>query len=183
MAADPEVEPVPLSSAFSAGKSKSRYRLIVAIGRVVVLLLIFGIWESCARTGMLPAAFIGQPSQFLALLGQKIADGSIFPAILDTLSATLVAFVEAGLGVAAVPRLSMPRQGHPALVSVPIVEPEVTRTVGLIKRRGRSLSPAAEHLYDMLRGAAAKVAKSSRDTTARNSTRSGRRNRRIAVSP
>jgi DNA-binding transcriptional LysR family regulator len=96
---------------------------------------------------------------------------------------TLVAFVEAGLGVAAVPRLSMPRKGHPALVSVPIVEPEVTRTVGLIKRRGRSLSPAAEHLYDMLRAVAGKVAKSSRDRPAKNDTRSGTRNRRTAVAP
>ena len=96
---------------------------------------------------------------------------------------TLVAFVEAGLGVAAVPRLSMPRKGHPALVSVPIVEPEVTRTVGLIKRRGRSLSPAAEHLYHMLRAVAAKVAKSSRDGPANNGTRSGTRNRRTAVAP
>ena len=69
---------------------------------------------------------------------------------------TLVGFVESGLGVAAVPRLSMPRKGHPALVSVPIVQPEVTRTVGLIKRRGRSLSPAAEHLHEMLRAVARK---------------------------
>jgi DNA-binding transcriptional LysR family regulator len=69
---------------------------------------------------------------------------------------TLVGFVESGLGVAAVPRLSMPRKGHPLLVSVPIVDPEVTRTVGLIKRRGRSLSPAAEHLYAMLRATAQK---------------------------
>jgi len=96
---------------------------------------------------------------------------------------TLVAFVEAGLGVAAVPRLSMPRKGHPALVSVPIVEPEVTRTVGLIKRRGRSLSPAAERLYDMLRAASAKVAKSSRDRPANDGTRSRTRNRRTAVAP
>ena len=71
---------------------------------------------------------------------------------------TLVAFVESGLGVAAVPRLSMPRKGHPALVSVPIVDPEVTRTVGLIKRRGRSLSPGAEHLHEMLRAVAKKQA-------------------------
>jgi DNA-binding transcriptional LysR family regulator len=64
---------------------------------------------------------------------------------------TLVGFVEAGLGVAAVPHLSMPLKGHPTLVSVPITEPEVTRTVGLIRRRGRSLSPAAEHLMTLLR--------------------------------
>jgi DNA-binding transcriptional LysR family regulator len=78
---------------------------------------------------------------------------------------TLVSFVESGLGVAAVPRLSMPRKGHPSLVSVPIVEPEVTRTVGLIKRRGRSLSPAAEHLYAMLRAVAHKQMAAGKDST------------------
>ena len=78
---------------------------------------------------------------------------------------TLVSFVESGLGVAAVPRLSMPRKGHPSLVSVPIVEPEVTRTVGLIKRRGRSLSPAAEHLYAMLRAVAQKQTAAGKDST------------------
>jgi len=31
---------------------------------------------------------------------------------------------------------------------VPLVEPEVTRTIGLIRRAGRNLSPAAQHLYD-----------------------------------
>ncbi len=96
---------------------------------------------------------------------------------------TLVAFVEAGLGVAAVPRLSMPRKGHAALVSVPIVEPQVTRTVGLIRRRGRSLSPAAEHLYEMLRAVAAKAGKSSAGGTAKNGTISRTRNRRTAVAP
>ena len=74
---------------------------------------------------------------------------------------TLVGFVESGLGVAAVPRLSMPRKGHPLLVSVPIVEPEIVRTIGLIRRRGRSLSPAAAHLYDMLRILAAKETRGS----------------------
>ena len=63
---------------------------------------------------------------------------------------TLVSLVEAGLGVAAVPRLAMPPGKHPTLTSVPLVEPTVSRTVGLIRRRGRSLSPAAQQLYDML---------------------------------
>ena len=63
---------------------------------------------------------------------------------------TLVAMVEAGLGVAAVPRLAMPLTDHPTLVSVPLVDPAITRTVGLIRRRGRSLSPAAQQLYDLL---------------------------------
>jgi DNA-binding transcriptional LysR family regulator len=44
----------------------------------------------------------------------------------------------------------MPPGDHPTLVSIPLVEPVVTRTVGLIRRRGRSLSPAAQELYDMI---------------------------------
>jgi DNA-binding transcriptional LysR family regulator len=43
----------------------------------------------------------------------------------------------------------MPGPDHPLLVSVPLVEPVVTRMVGLIRRRGRSLSPAAQQLFDL----------------------------------
>ena len=63
---------------------------------------------------------------------------------------TLVGLVEAGMGIAAVPRLSMPPEGHPVLVSVPLVDPLITRTVGLIRRRGRALTPAAQPLYDQM---------------------------------
>lgn len=72
---------------------------------------------------------------------------------------TLVSLVEAGLGIAAVPRLSMPPQGHPTLISVPLVEPVITRTVGLIRRRGRPLSPAAQQFYDQLFALAPKAKK------------------------
>ena len=61
---------------------------------------------------------------------------------------TMLGLVEAGLGVAAVPSMAMPGADHPLLVSVPLVEPVVTRKVGLIRRKGRSLSPAAQQLYD-----------------------------------
>jgi DNA-binding transcriptional LysR family regulator len=60
---------------------------------------------------------------------------------------TLLGLVEAGLGVAAVPSLAMPARDHPLLASVPLAEPVVTRRVGLIRRKGRSLSPAAQQLY------------------------------------
>ena len=63
---------------------------------------------------------------------------------------TLLGLVEAGLGVAAVPSLAMPGADHPLLVSVPLSDPVVTRHVGLIRRKGRSLSPAAQQLYDFL---------------------------------
>ena len=61
---------------------------------------------------------------------------------------TMLGLVEAGLGVAAVPSMAMPASDHPLLVSVPLVDPVVTRKVGLIRRKGRSLSPAAQQLYD-----------------------------------
>jgi DNA-binding transcriptional LysR family regulator len=62
---------------------------------------------------------------------------------------TMLGLVEAGLGVAAVPSTAMPGPDHPLLVSVPLVDPVVTRRVGLIRRRGRKLSPAAQQLYDL----------------------------------
>ena len=64
--------------------------------------------------------------------------------------ATLLGLVEAGLGVAAVPQLAMPEAGHPTLASVTLTEPLLTRTLGLIRRRGHSLSPAAQQLYTLI---------------------------------
>jgi len=64
---------------------------------------------------------------------------------------TLVDMVAAGLGIAAVPQLAIP--AHLAvseLRAVPLTRPVVNRTIGLIKRRGRVLSPAAERLYHMI---------------------------------
>lgn len=83
---------------------------------------------------------------------------------------TMLGLVEAGLGVAAVPALAMPGAGHPLLVSVPLVEPAITRRLGLIRRKSRSMSPAAQQLYDFFRdvkrkraGAAAPAAKATAD--------------------
>jgi len=63
---------------------------------------------------------------------------------------TLLGLVEAGLGVTAVPKLAMPQRGHPTLAAVPLVEPTVTRRLGLIRRRGRSLLPVAQELYALI---------------------------------
>lgn len=64
--------------------------------------------------------------------------------------ATLLGLVEAGLGVAAVPQLAMPQKRHATLVAVPIIEPSVNRTLGLIRRHGRTLAPAAQALYALM---------------------------------
>ena len=57
---------------------------------------------------------------------------------------TMLGLVEAGLGVAAVPSMAMPLPTHPILTSVPLVDPVVTRRVGIVRRRGRALTPAAQ---------------------------------------
>lgn len=62
---------------------------------------------------------------------------------------TMIGLVEAGLGVASVPSMAMPSDDHPLLCSVPLIEPEVKRVVGLIKRRGRELSPLAQILMNL----------------------------------
>ncbi|MFJ3485972.1 LysR family transcriptional regulator [Pseudomonas sp. NPDC090202] len=64
---------------------------------------------------------------------------------------TMIGLVEAGLGVAAVPSIAMPGADHPILASVPLIEPEVMRSVGLIQRRGRTLTPAAIELQQLVR--------------------------------
>lgn len=69
----------------------------------------------------------------------------------------LVSLVEAGLGLGVVPRLAMPPKGHSGLVSIALEEPKVTRVIGLIRRRGRELMPAARLFYDMLLKARRKV--------------------------
>jgi DNA-binding transcriptional LysR family regulator len=58
--------------------------------------------------------------------------------------------VSAGLGLAALPRLSVPER-HEALCRVPLVDPVVSRVVGLITRRGRPLSPTASMLCELVR--------------------------------
>jgi DNA-binding transcriptional LysR family regulator len=60
---------------------------------------------------------------------------------------TMLGLVEAGLGVAAVPSIAMPAADHPLLVSVPLLDPVISRRIGLIQRKGRALSPAAQQLY------------------------------------
>jgi DNA-binding transcriptional LysR family regulator len=68
----------------------------------------------------------------------------------------LISLIEAGLGVAVVPRLAMPPASHANLVSIPLVEPAVSRTLGIIRRRGRPLPAAAQQFHDLLVGMHAK---------------------------
>lgn len=61
------------------------------------------------------------------------------------------AMVEAGLGMAVLPNLVAPAEHHQSLVAFPLVAPLVSRTILLLRRRDRSLSPAAEAVWSVLK--------------------------------
>ena len=67
---------------------------------------------------------------------------------------TLLGMVEAGLGIAAVPRTALP-VNHPNVVGLPLRNPVISRRLGLLRRQGSALRPAAaifhEHLFEALR--------------------------------
>jgi DNA-binding transcriptional LysR family regulator len=65
---------------------------------------------------------------------------------------TSLGLVERGLGVSVLPRLATPQEDHPLLMTVPLVDPVVTRTIGIVERRVGRLSPAAQRFRDMLAG-------------------------------
>ncbi|MBO1081563.1 LysR family transcriptional regulator [Roseomonas haemaphysalidis] len=63
---------------------------------------------------------------------------------------TSLGLVEAGLGVAVVPRLALPRGPHPVLVARPLGEPRIDRATGVVLKRGAEPGPAARALLDLL---------------------------------
>jgi DNA-binding transcriptional LysR family regulator len=62
----------------------------------------------------------------------------------------VLALVEAGMGVAAVPGLSVLPGRPDTIVGVPLVNPAIHRTLGLIAKRNHAMAPAARTLFDML---------------------------------
>jgi DNA-binding transcriptional LysR family regulator len=64
---------------------------------------------------------------------------------------TGLGLVEAGIGVIAVPQLALAGRKDARLVSRPLVEPKLTRTLAVIRRKGVTLSPAAQEFLAMLR--------------------------------
>ena len=58
--------------------------------------------------------------------------------------------VEAGLGIAVLPRLATPAADHPIIRTVRLIDPDVSRTIGIVRRRGATLSPPANQFLKML---------------------------------
>ena len=63
---------------------------------------------------------------------------------------TMLAFAQAGLGVAILPRIMIPQPMDATLQALPIVDPVLERNLCLITLKGNSLSPAAIELTGLI---------------------------------
>ena len=100
-----------------------------------------------------PYALVSHASRNRVLIDQALADVADLPRPICEFrhASTLIGFVDQGLGVAVVPQLAVPRPSA-SIVGIPIEHP-VYRTIGVTRRRGRSLSPAAEAFEHLLMAA------------------------------
>ncbi|RYF33206.1 MAG: LysR family transcriptional regulator, partial [Comamonadaceae bacterium] len=67
---------------------------------------------------------------------------------------TVFRMVEAGIGISVMPALAVPAAGLRSLAAIALV-PEVQRSIMLVRRRNRALSPLAERVWALVRETAA----------------------------
>ena len=77
--------------------------------------------------------------------------------------ATTGGLVSKGLGITALPRLTLSMLGAPGLVWRPLVTPSLKRSLGVVTQVGRTLSPAASYFLTVLTRHARLVADSHAD--------------------
>ena len=65
--------------------------------------------------------------------------------------------VAAGLGITALPRLTLPLTAAPGLVWRPLAAPAMRRPMGIVTRANRTLSPAAAALLDLIEAEARRL--------------------------
>ncbi|MET4576824.1 LysR family transcriptional regulator [Ottowia thiooxydans] len=105
-------------------------------------------WSELAKH---PYALVSHESGNRVLIDQALAyvKGLPRPVCEVRHVSTLIGVVENGFAVAIVPELSLPR-GKGAVTGVRLEQPEISRTIGLIQRSNRTLSPAALKFFQLL---------------------------------
>lgn len=63
---------------------------------------------------------------------------------------TSLGLVEQGLGLSVLPHLAAPPADHPTIMTRPLRDPEIVRTIGLVERRAGWLAPVARMFRGML---------------------------------
>lgn len=101
-----------------------------------------------------PLARVSHASRNRLFIDQALADLPPLPRPVCEVRhvSTLIGLVENGLGLAVVPRLAVPPKSA-SIVGVKLDHPSVSRTIGIIRRSGRTLSPAAAAFAKLLTGA------------------------------
>ena len=64
--------------------------------------------------------------------------------------ATAISLVQAGVGLTVLPRLAIDLATAPELVGLPLRNPAITRTLGIVMKRGSPISPAGEVLKKLI---------------------------------
>ncbi|KQT10943.1 LysR family transcriptional regulator [Ramlibacter sp. Leaf400] len=105
-------------------------------------------WEELARH---PYALVSHESRNRVLIDQALAEVERLPRPVCEVRhvSTLIGVVENGLALAIVPQLALPAKAG-TVVGVRLEAPSIMRTIGLIRRTGRSLSPAAAAFAQLL---------------------------------
>lgn len=134
--------------------------------------------------GAYPLARVSHQSRNRLLIDQALAELPPLPRPVCEVRhvSTLIGLVENGMGVAVVPQLTVPPA--PAnVVGVKLVEPAIGRTIGLIRRAGRTLSPAAEAFAQLLTHASRASVRGRGGGGARSTTAAARTRRASAATP
>ncbi len=102
-----------------------------------------------------PHARVSHASRNRLLIDQALADLPPLPRPIIEVRhvSTLIGIVERGLALAVVPRLTLPIGPAAAVVGVKLEQPSISRTLAIVRRTGRSLSPAAAALARLLTSA------------------------------
>ena len=107
-----------------------------------------------------PYALVSHASRNRVLIDQALAGVGRLPRPVCEVRhvSTLIGLVDSGLAIAVVPQLTLPDAGG-NVVGIPLADPAIHRTIGMIRKRGRSLSPAAEALAALVTQAGKGVGK------------------------
>jgi len=99
-----------------------------------------------------PLVLLDQASGSRPLIDAMLAEQGVHARIVQELGhpATVYGLIEAGVGISVQPWLALPLPEGSSLVARPLT-PRAERTIELVRRRDRSLSPAAEAVWGLIR--------------------------------
>lgn len=106
-----------------------------------------------------PLIFAGQVSGNRALLDTALGvNGLGLQSFYEVQrSSTAVGLVAERIAAAVVPRLAVQKGAYPNIRTIELVDPVVSRALVLVVRKTARLSPAAQALYDMIKGRGARA--------------------------